>query len=117
MHALIKTTLVAAVAAVTMAAASPAEARTNARMLEACEDAIRTELGNGHTRINRIRNVEADGNATFWLTVRHKVDTADKSARYRALCEVGSNADEASISIETGWWREGRRGQAPLAID
>ena len=41
MHALIKTTLVAAVAAVTMAAASPAEARTNARMLEACEDAIR----------------------------------------------------------------------------
>ncbi|MEL6198748.1 MAG: hypothetical protein AAFQ62_10500 [Pseudomonadota bacterium] len=117
MHALIKTTLVAAVAAVTMAAASPAEARTNARMLEACEDAIRTELGNGHTRINRIRNTEADGNATFWLTVRHKVDTADKSARYRALCEVGTNADEASISIETGWWREGRRGQAPLAID
>ena len=117
MEALRKTALAAAAMAVTLAAASPAEARTNARMLEACETAIKTELGAGHTRINRVRSIEADGNATFWLTVRHKVDTADKSARYRALCEVDTAADAADVSLEAGWWRKGARGQAPLATD
>ena len=117
MNAVIKTLVTAASAAALLAIASPADARTSARMLDACETAIRTELGDGHTRINRVRSIEADGAATFWLTVRHKVDTADKSARYRALCEVAPEADIAEVSLETGWWRKGKRGQAPLAID
>ena len=117
MHALIKTTLVAAAAAASLAAAGPAESRTSARMLEACEDAIRTELGDGHTRINRVRSIESDGTATFWLTVRHKIDTADKSERYRALCEVPTSADAASVTLENGWWRKADRGQVPLAAD
>lgn len=117
MKTITRTALAAAAMAVTLAAASPAEARTNARMLEACETAIKTELGAGHTRINRVRSIEADGNATFWLTVRHKIDTADKSKRYRALCEVDGAADAADVSLEAGWWRKGARGQAPLATD
>ena len=117
MSALIKTTLAAAAAALSLAAAEPADARTNAHMLEACEDAIRVELGDGHTRINRVRSVETDGSATFWLTVRHKTDTAAKSDRYRALCEVDATASDASVSLENGWWRKAARGQAPVATD
>lgn len=117
MQAIARTALAAAAMAVTLAAANPAEARTNARMLAACETAIKGELGAGHTRINRVRSIEADGNATFWLTVRHKIDTADKSERYRVLCEVDTSADAADVSLETGWWRKGARGQAPLATD
>ena len=117
MTALIKTTLAAAAAAIALTAAQPADARTNAHMLAACEDAIRVELGDGHTRINRVRSVESDGSATFWLTVRHKTDTAAKSDRYRALCEVDDAAADASVSLENGWWRKAGRGQAPEATD
>ena len=38
--------------------ADPALARSN-QAVSACETAIRGELGDGHTRINRVRSVDA----------------------------------------------------------
>ncbi len=94
-----------------------AEARTNARMQDACETAIRAELGEGHTRIQRVSTVERDGTARFWLTVRHKTDTAAKSDRYRVLCAVANDDAKPAIELETGWWEKGHRGQEPMATD
>ena len=117
MNTIMKALATGALAASLLALNTTAEARTNARMQDACEDAVRDELGEGHTRINRVSTVESDGTARFWLTVRHKNDTAPKSDRYRVLCVVSDDGAEPSIDLETGWWTKGRRGEAPLATD
>ncbi|MEM7613072.1 MAG: hypothetical protein AAF270_15410 [Pseudomonadota bacterium] len=104
--------------AAAMALMSPqADARSNSHLLDRCETAIKSELGEGRTRIERVRSTESDGTATFWLKIRHKGADASASVRYRALCEVSADASVADLELETGSWKKGRRGQAPIAVD
>ena len=110
------TLTIALTALIALAGVPDAQARTSAKRLDQCESAIRSELGAGSMRVNRVRSTDSDGIATFWLTVRHKAEAEAKSTRYRALCTVDPDMN-TSVDIETGWWKAAGRGRTPVAVD
>lgn len=111
-------TLIAAAAtlATGVSAPSDAEARTSEKRMKQCEQAVRGELGAGSIRIKRIRSIKSGGETMFWMTVRHKPESASKSTRYRVTCEVNEE-QQASLELEQGWWKTSPRGRAPVAVD
>ena len=100
-----------------LSTAATAFAGNSVNLQEACEDAVRAELTDGDARFNRVALSNSGEQSSFWLTVRHKAPTDAKSTRYRALCVVDRAGNTAQLDIDEGWWKKGRRGQSPKAID
>ena len=107
----------AATAALMLGASASAMAGNSVNLQETCEDAVRAELSDGDARFNRVALSKNGDESSFWLTVRHKTPTDAKSTRYRALCVVDRAGNTAQLDLDEGWWKKGRRGQSPLAVD
>ncbi|MEN7342587.1 MAG: hypothetical protein AAAFM81_06560 [Pseudomonadota bacterium] len=105
------------IATLALGTAMPAFAGNSVNLQDACEDAVRAELADGDARFNRVALSNSGDQSSFWLTVRHKAPTDAKSTRYRALCVIDRAGNTAQLDIDEGWWKKGRRGQSPLAVD
>lgn len=94
-----------------------ANATSSLDLQDACEVAIKAELSEGNSRMNRVRIASGEQSTSIWMTIRHKAATEPKSTRYRALCTINSAGGDAIVDISEGWWKKGRRGQSPVAVD
>lgn len=95
---------------------NPVEARTgSAELLKHCEAAIRTELGDGNTRIKRVSSSRDGAASYYWLGVRFIGEGTDSgSKRFRALCTIDRSTEQAVVELTAGGWRKPRNGNKPV---